>query len=218
MIPNRSILQKRKANIFALLIIILVQTLSLLLLSSLFIAFSEQLTELSAVRVVVFASISFIYIWIDLFFFYTRVILLGILSHKIPLRCRIEDFLYIGYKKDGRTKYSPYPIVRSLKGNKLFFTYGSYSLAHFNTNSSYINNGVVNCTIYKKGGTPVKIGDAVDVYLLKILDIPVLIDAEKNELKLKNKNIEFYHINNKVHISVFNEITFFQGVVNLDER
>ena len=63
---------------------------------------------------------------------------------------------------------------------------------------------------------PVSIGDHVDIYVHKILDLPVSVNEEKNIIKLKNDKLPFYHMNDKIRISVFNDIMLFKGAIDVD--
>jgi hypothetical protein len=128
----------------------------------------------------------------------------------------IDDILFVKYKDDGRTRYTPYLIVRSLKTNKRYFTYGKYSLLGLTASVSYGRGQMIDCTIYKKGMVPVSIGDHVDIYVHKILDLPVSVNEEKNIIKLKNDKLPFYHMNDKIRISVFNDIMLFKGAIDVD--
>ena len=84
------------------------------------------------------------------------------------------------------------------------------------TSSAYVNDRRADHTIYKRGRVPVKIGDIVDLYLLKTLDIPVSVDTEKNIVRLKDQKIRFDHMNSRIGIDVFNEMIFLQGAIDVD--
>jgi len=59
-------------------------------------------------------------------------------------------------------------------------------------------------------------GDIVDMYLLKTVDVPVSVNREKNTIKLKNRKINFKHMNDELDIDIFKNVTVFKGAVNLD--
>lgn len=75
---------------------------------------------------------------------------------------------------------------------------------------------MIDCTIYKKGMIPVSIGDHVDVYVYKILNLPVSVNETKNTIKIKRNKLRFHHINEKIQITIFKEIVLFKGAIDVD--
>ena len=215
MASEQSFSRKRRINFFVLLIILICQLLAMVLLNALVNEFSGQ-TYVAFAKSVIFTIAVFICIVIDLYFIYNKIFLLRSISSKVPIRCVIDDILFVKYKDDGRTRYTPYLIVRSLKTNKRYFTYGKYSLLGLTASVSYGRGQMIDCTIYKKGMGPGSIGDQVDIYVHKILDLPVSVNEEKNIIKLKNDKLPFYHMNDKIRISVFNDIMLFKGAIDVD--
>ena len=215
MTSSQSFSQKWKINFFVLLVIMISQLLAMILLNELLNEFCEQAYVVFTKRVI-FTFAMLICVSVDLFFFYNKISLLKSLSGKKPIRCIIDDILFVKYKDDGRTRYTPYLLVRSIETNKLYFTYGKYSLLGLTASISYGGHQMINCTIYKKDMVQVAIGDCVDAYVYKILDFPILVDEGKNVIKLKNKKLMFHHANDKIHISVFNNIVLFKGAIDVD--
>ena len=209
---QRIMIKKWKGNIYGLLVILLAQGIGVALVDRLLKEFVEQASGRQAivfVIVVVFAAA-------DASFVFNRIFLLRRLLDKTPVRCRLEDIFLMPYKDDKKIRYVPYPIVRSLEDHKLYLTYGEYSLLGFTAVFNYSDRRNVQCAVYKGDNTPVRLGDIVDMYLLKTVDVPVSVNREKNTIKLKNRKIYFKHINNELTIDIFKNITFFKGAVNLD--
>lgn len=213
---NQAIAKKRKFNMEAFFMLIVVQFISLLILNLCFTVFGERINTFGISKAVIFVSMIVVCAGEDMFFVYNRIILLGKLLYEKPVRCRIEDIIYVGHKEDGHTKFNPYPIVRSLEDNRLFFAYGNYSLSPFRTSTFGVYKRMVECTIYKKDGTPVNVGDIVDMYILQSLDIPVRINVEKDIVKLKNRKFRFYHKNDEFQITMFTKVNIFRGVIDLE--
>lgn len=126
---------------------------------------------------------------------------------------QIEDFFLIGYADEGRRKYRAYPIIKDAE-DKLFLAYGKYALLNYNMRAVYINNMLEKITIRRNDGTAIRIGTQVDFYILRKLDIPIIINAKGASISLKGKVYPFLHLNNDFDIERFNEITFFQGAVS----
>lgn len=215
MISDQSFSKKWRINFFALLVIVITQLLAMALLNALLNEFCEKPYVIFAKQVILTLAVV-ICVVVDLFFFHNKISLLKSLSGKKPIRCVIDDILFVQHKDDGRMRYTPYLIVRSVETNKRYFTYGKYSLLGLTASISYGRGRIIACTIYKKGMIPVVIGDSIDVYVYKTLDLPVWVDEEKNVIKLKNEKLIFYHANDKIHISVFNNIILFKGAIDVD--
>lgn len=210
---ERPIVTKWKMQIIGLPVIILAQCAVCFLFCALLKEFVRQDPIYSITLLIVVA----ICIAIDLYYLFNRVILLRWLIGRTPVRCKLEDVFLIGHKDtDNRTRYSPFPIVRSLKDHKLYLAYENYSLLGFKEKFNYSDRKTVTCTLYKETGIPVKLGDVVNMYILKTLNIPVSIDSSKNTIKLKHRKFYFHHVNNQINIDVFRNIVFFKGAIDLD--
>lgn len=209
---ERIMIKKWKKNIYGFLVILLAQSIGVALADMLLKEFVEQ----AFVRQVIAFVIVGIFAAADASFVFNRIFLLRRLLDKTPVRCRLEDIFLMPYKDDKKIRYVPYPIVRSLEDHKLYLTYGEYSLLGFTAVFNYSDRRNVQCAVYKGDNTPVRLGDIVDMYLLKTVDVPVSVNREKNTIKLKNRKIYFKHINDEITIDIFKNITFFKGAVNLD--
>jgi len=210
--PNRTILKKWKMHIYGLIVLIIVQCISLPLVE----VFLREFIEHSLVRNIVLNIILMICTTIDLYFLINRIIILRYILNKTPIKCRLEDILFIGYRDDKQTRYAPFPIVRSLENNKLYLSYDKYSLVNFITVFNYSDKRNIQGMIYKSDGTPVQLGDMTDMYIHKIINIPISVNHSENIVKLKHKKIYFRHINSRFNIDVFKDITFFKGAICLE--
>ena len=132
------------------------------------------------------------------------------------MRLKILSLGITSCRCDSHKGYSPFPIVRSLQDNKLYLAYENYSLLGFNEKFNYSDRKTITCTLYKENSIPVRLGDVVDMYVLRTLNIPVFIDSSKNTVKLKNRKFYFYHVNGQINIDIFRSIVFFKGAIDLD--
>ncbi len=213
---NKAIRRIQQTHGAALLILVVVQIISLFLINlflSLFI--SETIYEFS-LRQIVLACIGCIFVICDIFFIFKKIIRLQPLIYQSPVICKIVDFMLIAYSDEGRRKYTAYPIIRSMQDNKLYLSYGTDALSSFNFNAHYINNTIVDFSVYTRNRIELKIGDAVNMYSMKILDVSVVIEQTKNMIRLNGKKLPFHHVNNALGINVFKDMVFFRGVVDIE--
>lgn len=196
-------------HIYALIVIALSQCVAIFFVNVLVNEFSKQ----EYIRTTVLLVIVAIFVAIDFYFLLNRIIVLRHLLNQEPVPCSLEDILFIDYQDNGRKKYVPFPIVRSLKDHKLYLTYGKYSLMNFNT---MLNNVEKSFGIYKADGSPVQLGQRVDMYMLKEVRIPITINQDENIITLKGRKVYFQHVNNQLDIEIFNTITFFKGTLDFD--
>lgn len=202
-----------KMHIIGLPIIMIAQCATCFLLHALLKEFAGRGSIYSITLFIVVAAC----IAIDLYYLFNCVVLLRRLIDRTPVRCKLEDILLIGHKDtNNRTRYSPFPIVRSLKDHKLYLSYEHYSLMGFKEKINYSDSKIITCTLYKENGIPVRFGDVVDMYILKTLNIPVSIDSSKNTVKLKHRKFYFHHMNDQINSDVFRSIVFFRGAIDLD--
>lgn len=209
---ERTIIKKWKFHVYGFLVLLFVQAMAIPLLN----AFLKEFIGQSSFRKVALLIILAICISVDLYFLLNRVILLRHLLNKAPVKCRLEDIFLIGYKDDKRTRYAPFLIVRSIENQKLYLAYDKYSLLNYTATFNYSDKKNIRCTVYKGDGIPVRLGDIVDMYILRTVKIPVSIDQSKNTVKLKRRKIYFRHMNEQINIDVFENITFFKGAIDLD--
>lgn len=202
-----------KMNIIGLTVVVVVQCLACFLIHNILKEFFGH----SMAYKIAFPIIILICIAITFNFLYNRVILLWKLLQRTPEKCKLEDIFLIPHKdNDGRTQYFPYPIVRSYNDHNLYLAYGDYSLLGFRKIMNRSDYHTIDCTLCREDGTPIMIGDDVDMYVWKTLSIPVSIDSSKNTVKLKGSKYYFYHVNNQFDIDAFRSIIFFKGCIVLD--
>lgn len=207
-----TIYKKWKMQIYGFAVILLVQSMAFLMLYMLLKEFNAQ----SLMRNIIILVILAIYFAVDMYFLYDRIYLTKRLMNKEPMRCILEDIFLIPSKEDGKKRYAPYPIVRSIHDNKLYLAYGNYSLMNFTARFNYSDRKNIYCTLYKLDGRPVVFGEMVDIYVLKNVNVSVDIRESKNTVKLKGRKFYFYHVNDKMSIDVFRKINFFKGIIDLD--
>lgn len=215
MASSQQFSKKWRINLFVLFIILMCQLLSIIFLNVLINEFCKQ-AYLAFVKIIVLVIEMLAYIVVDLAFIYNKIVLLRFLASKEPIRCVIDDILLVKYKDGGRVRCTPHLIVRSTKTNKRYFTYGKFSLLGLSASVSYGRGQIIGCTIYKKGMISISIGDYVDIYVYKVLNLPVSVDEGKNIVMIKNDKLSFCHVNDKIHISMFNEIILFKGAIDVD--
>lgn len=213
---NKSIKRIQRTHMLALFLIIIFQILSLYFVNLFLTFFSTEMEQhfFSTFKLVVFAILGGVFVISDSYFLYKKIIKLRPLMCKVPIKCKIEDFLLFSYIDDGRKKYEIYPIIKSMQDDKLYLSYGANALSKFNTRTFYKNNSLLDFVVYTRDRKPLNIGDTVYMYSLKILDVTVDIDETKNKVKINNKTIPFNHINESLKISIFKNMIFFQGIVD----
>lgn len=198
-------------NFYGLLAIIFLQGVAI----SFLIAFSKEISKQIYLKNMILLSVIVIYLVIDLYFLVTRIILLRRLLEKKPVKCQLVDVFLVSPKDDKRTKYQPFPIVRSLEDQQLYFSYGKYSLMPFTMIQNNSGGDDFCCTIYKSDHTPVKLGETVDMYILKTIDLSVSVDRRRSIVQLNRRRAYFRHVNQQLDINVFKEMTFFKGVIDV---
>lgn len=208
---EQTIVKKWKFHVYGFLVLLLIQIIGFFLMNTLLKEFIGQPNVYKVMLII----ITMICILVDFCFFYNRVIILRCLMNKIPIKCKIVDIFLIGYKEDTQTRYAPFLIVQSTEDKKLYLTYGKYSLLDYSTIFNYSDRENIYCTIYRDNAEPVQLGDTVDMYLLKKVDVPVYIDRSKNIVKLKRKKVYFRHMNKEIDIDIFKDLIFFMGAIDL---
>lgn len=209
---ERAVIKRWKMNIYGLGVIALVQSMAIPLINAFLKEFVPQEYVCNIALLVAIVSC----IVVDIDFLLNRVVLLRVSLNKRPIKCSLEDIFLVGYKDNKQTRYAPFPIVRSLENHKLYLTYDKYSLLAFKATFNYSDRQNIRCTIYKSDGTPARLGDTVNMYLVRTIDIPCSIDHSKNIVKLKHRKIYFHHVNDQFDTDIFQNITFFKGAVDLD--
>jgi len=144
-----------------------------------------------------------------------RIRKMYVLVNAQQIKCTVEDFIITSYIRDGRKKYNVYLILKEVSGSRLLFTYGDYSLSYYNYTVSQANKRLASVNIFRKDGSTVKLGDTVYAYVKQFTDVDV--STEDNTLKLNNKKIHYYNINNNYDINVFKALSFYEGAVEVEK-
>lgn len=206
------LVEKWKLHVYGLIALVFLQTIVIILLNG----FLKELVEQTDVRRLILYVMLAICVLSDFHFWINRVVLFRRLLSKKSVKCRVEDVFLIGHKDDKRTRYVPYLIVRSMENKKLYFTYDKYSLLNHKAIFNYSGKKDISCTIYKNDKTALQIGDIVDMYMLKEVNILISADRIKNIVKLKDRNFYFHHMNKQVNVGIFDNITCFKGAIDID--
>ena len=153
---------------------------------------------------------------VDLYYLVQYILRVRRLLNQKPVQCRLEDIFLVRYKDDGKIRYVPYLIVRSNEDQKLYITYDKYSLMRLKAKVENFGGTDISCVVYRNDNVPVRIGDRVDMYMQKQVNIPVSIDPYGNIVRLKRRKIPFYHMNERISITAFEEAIFFKGILDVD--
>lgn len=208
---NQAIMKKWKSHVYGFFVLLLIQVMGFPLVNVLL---KEFIVQTNVYKIVLLTIVS-VCILVDCCVLVNRIFRLRILMKKCPVKCKIVDILLIGYKEDARTRYDPFFIVQSDEDQKMYLTYGKYSLSGCTARIDYSDRENIRCTVYKNNGNPVQLGDEVDMYFLKTVSVPVCIDQSKNTVKLKGEKVYFRHMNEKIDINIFKKIVFFKGAIDL---
>lgn len=167
----------------------------------------------------VFGVIIFICIIGDVWFFKKRVLGLKELLFATPIKCVVEDIVVFRYKRGSETEFDPYMLVRNPENDKLYFTYGKYSLSYYK--SKYVKNAntLVNYCFVREDNSAVELGDEVKVYIRR--PVSVKVQVKKNEptnkrIILNNDKYKYTNINHNYDANTFLRVNFFEGVIDIE--
>ncbi len=207
-------IKRAKRNMKILLVIFILYVIFFLFLIN-FIASQSDFKDNNLSKLIIIWAVLFIILVVPLFII--RISKLNSLCHVDAQKCIIEDFIIIGYHRDGRIHYRIYPVVKKVGSDELYFTYGKYSLSYYN--SIYVRNAntLMGINIVRKNKSVVQIGDYANFYIGKLVDVNIHINSKKNTVKLNHKKFKYNHINNKYDINIFNKLKFFEGVVEVED-
>ena len=167
--------------------------------------------------------LTIIFIIVDIIFYIKFIYRLHTMINVEPKRCIIEDFIMYPYGYSSgtgsrrRIDYRIAPVIRDLESNKLYFTYRDYDLSYFNSKYIMMNDKLVSNIIFRKDKSEVKIGDTAYCYVKKEVNVDVKIEEDNNIIILNNKKMHYLHTNEKYNINIFNEIIFFEGIVEVED-
>lgn len=177
------------------------------------IGFKSMIADTPMLKYMITFSLIVFLLAIDIALF-INILKLRTLVNVEPVKCIIEEFVYVAYYSDGHRKYNIFPLVRSLSDNKLYLTYSDYSLIRYNKIRIGTNRYDWNIKIYRRDGSYVNVGDIAYMYVKKFLNVNVDIDYNKHMISLNKDKILFS--SDKFDINIFNNINYFEGVVDIE--
>lgn len=136
------------------------------------------------------------------------------LARVSPIKCLVEDFIINGYTSEGERKYRVFLLLKNNENKELLFSYGKYSLSYYNYTYSKAGQSLEGINIFRKDASSVKIGDEVYVYIKKRINVDV--ECDNGILKFNNKQFTYRHINKKYDISIFKNVSFYEGAVEVE--
>ena len=140
------------------------------------------------------------------------------LMSRTPVKCVVEDFVITGDRVNGSIRYNVSLLLKNPETHELLFSYGRHCLSHYNYTYSSTKQGLEHINIYRKDGSTVKIGDEVYVYIIKFVDVTAVYDEEDETLKLNNKYFGCILTNPNHSGSVFENVRFYKGAVEVDKE
>lgn len=131
-----------------------------------------------------------------------------------PIKCVVEDFIINSYRRDGKTAYHVYLLLKDMASNSLYFTYGSYSLSFYNHTVIRSGYDLLEANIFRKDGSSVNLGDFAWLYIRKPIQITVKDDGEG--LLLNGKKFAYRNVNNNFSPHDFFKLQFVEGAVDVE--
>ena len=179
---------------------------------------SENLINGSNIQILVVISLIVICLIIDIIFYKVKISRARYFLYIKPIEGIIEDLILVSYgytETSGisRKEYRLYPVIKV--EDKLYFTYGNYSISKYNQKYVRINNKYTYLEIFRKDNSKVQIGDKAYLYIKKELDIKVIIDANDN-YRLNRQKEHFENRNSKYDINILNRLNFFEGIIDIE--
>ena len=143
---NEKIKVAKKKFLVVLLVMILLQVIFCVVVNFTIVAFEQEFSvnqvamDLSLIKRIALCLLISFSLLIDALFYTIRIHRLNTLSHVQPIKVIVEDFIITAYVDEGRRKYWIYPLVKNVVNQKLYFTYGRYSLSWYSTRYEQTNN------------------------------------------------------------------------------
>lgn len=134
-----------------------------------------------------------------------------------PQKCIVEDIMLFGYMSDGERRYKAFLLLKDEKSDKLYFTFDEYSLSFYTFSYKKMNRMLVDVNVRRKDGSSVEIGDVVYMYKKRDVQVDVYTDPRNNELRVKKRKIYFQNISKKYDSSIFHNVYFYEGAVEVEE-
>ncbi len=172
------------------------------------------------IKVILIVINILLFLIVDLIYYKMHIKRLKYFINGSPVECVIEDLIVVSYgytEQFGyKTKdYRIYPVVKM--GNDFYFTYGDYSICHYQQGYTLSNHTFTNVGIFRKDHSEVKIGDKAYLYIKKKIDISVSIDIDKNMYKLNKQQEYFNNVNKNYDIRIMKNLNFFEGLIDIEK-
>jgi len=213
---NERIIAVKRRNTVVLCVLAALQVIMLLITKFILDLIRSEINMEDNIYNIVIAVLAVCFILADIYFYVKRIFRVGCLSGDAPIKCVVEDLVFFSHTDDGERSYKVYPIVKNTETGQLMFTYDNYCLGSYNTRHSSINNAMISARIYRKDNSVVKTGDTVHVYVLKPVTVQVQVDEGKNIVKLNRTKFKFLHENENYKADVFNDLHFFEGLIDVE--
>ena len=174
--------------------------------------------ESGYIKILVLFFMIVVFLIIDIIFYKVKISKVRCFLYTKPIEGIIEDFILVSYgytEKFGisRKEYRLYPVIKV--EDKLYFTYGDYSISNYNQKYFRMNNEYTYLEIFRKDNSKVQIGDKAYLYIKKELDIKVTIDDNGN-YKFNKQKEHFENRNSKYDINILNRLNFFEGIIDIE--
>lgn len=132
-----------------------------------------------------------------------------------PIEGSFEDVIVLTRRNQSEVRHFYHPLVKTAEG-KYYMTFGKYNLSYYKV--SYIKAGptLIDTNIFRKDGSPVKVGDTVYLYIKKQITPTLKIIPEDRKVILKGDKYSFSHINEKYGIDIMNNIVYYEGAVEIE--
>lgn len=134
-----------------------------------------------------------------------------------PVQCAVEDFLIISYMQDRRRKYRLIPIVKNPATNDLLCTFGKYSMSVYTTVQAKNAATLRFVNIIRNDSSSVEVGDTVQVYIRRFVNVNVRLKAD-NTYYFDNNKYMFEHENQNYDITILQRLKFFEGMVDVEPQ
>lgn len=206
----------KRTNFIAFLSMVVFQAVMLIMIKKVIDVLRYELQMEDYVYYAIFAVLAICFILTDAYFYKKRIYKVNCLSAERPLRCTIEDLVAYAHPGFGKRSYRIYPILKNTDTGELMFTYDKYWLGGYQTRYMYVNNRPTHARIFRSDNSIVKVGDVAEVYVLKPLPVQVTINERRNMVKLNRFKMKFVHENENYDINVFNELRYFEGLVDVE--
>ena len=202
--------EKKKACVVVMIIFIIVYSIimRIILVNSI----DNKMFSIVSIAITVMLILCLILVYVS---FNRNIQKLKPLLNRRPVRCIIEGFAYEReIDSEGGSSYHVYPIVKNTEDNTLYLAFSDYALNRFNVRYTIIMNRIKNIQVCRKDGSEVQIGDEAYLYVKSRLHFMPKIDYEKHCALVDRTYLKM--VDDQIDVSLFNNITYFEGVVDIE--